>query len=232
MPYRSPFLARLGLDEHAGAADIRRAYARELKLIDQERDAAGFQLLREAYEAAMQWGKGIAAPMPLASAMAPPPQVDRRALAGPVFAAFTANFVEMASSAVALDLTTCQSLLERALNDHALINMTARSHVEGCVVQLLAGGWQPGHDVLLIVASKAFGWRNDLRRLYEFGADGALLSQAIDERTMFEAQSGADLLAQGEVVAQLRTDVQLGHRALVRAMRHIDALEARFPKPA
>ncbi|UUZ55696.1 hypothetical protein LP419_09195 [Massilia sp. H-1] len=34
---------------------VRRAYARELKLIDQESDAADFQRLREQYEAALQW---------------------------------------------------------------------------------------------------------------------------------------------------------------------------------
>lgn len=57
MPSTPHFLARLGLDNNAGTGDTRRAYARELKLIDQERNASGFQALREDYEAAMQWAK-------------------------------------------------------------------------------------------------------------------------------------------------------------------------------
>lgn len=51
------FLARLALDVDADSKTIRRAYARELKLIDQESDLPGFQLLREAYEAALAWAK-------------------------------------------------------------------------------------------------------------------------------------------------------------------------------
>lgn len=67
----TPFLFRLGLADDADTRAIRRAYARELKLIDQERDAAGFQELRDAYEAALQWA---AAPQRSAAPAQPQPQ--------------------------------------------------------------------------------------------------------------------------------------------------------------
>lgn len=63
--------ARLGLRAGAEPREIRRAYARELKQIDQEQDAAGFQALREAYELALHLAQQnvAAAPAPMADPM-------------------------------------------------------------------------------------------------------------------------------------------------------------------
>lgn len=66
--YASSQLARLGLDHSADERAIKRAYARELKLIDQESDAGGFQLLREAYEMALAWVRHKPAPVSFAPA--------------------------------------------------------------------------------------------------------------------------------------------------------------------
>lgn len=55
--YVPPFITRLGLDANADERAIKKAYARELKLIDQEKDLAGFQALRESFEQAKSWAQ-------------------------------------------------------------------------------------------------------------------------------------------------------------------------------
>jgi hypothetical protein len=51
-----PFLEHLGLTEAVSdEREIKRAYARLLKQVDQEADPAGFQKLREAYETSLGW---------------------------------------------------------------------------------------------------------------------------------------------------------------------------------
>lgn len=216
MSHLPPFLARLGLDQGAGASEIEQAYARELALIDQERDAAGVEALRTAYAAALQW------------ATLPRPAADADAAAAEAFARFTADFAAMMRAAGA-QLAACRAVLERALGQPALRDIDARTGFERRLVHLLAAGWKPGHEFLLVVASAAFAWSGEQRRLAEFGDAGQRLSQAIDERNRFDAQPHDDQLALGQVVGALRSDAAPDTAQLLRSVAHLDALEARFP---
>ncbi len=256
MSYILPYFARLGLGQDAPASDIRRAYARELKLIDQEHDAAGFQQLRQAYEMSMQWARhqaSAAVPaevaqfdvesVPVTLGKAVPPvapaaalfpkrtqsQVDPHALASAVFAAFVREFNAMLQGAIVPDLPLCAAVLARALDDPALLHIGARRLFEGRVAHLLAAGWKPGHEILLVAAVKAFAWRDDRRLLCAFGEDGARLSQAIDERTMFDTLPIVELMELGQVVARLRVAAPPDIGVLAHGMRHVALLEARFP---
>jgi hypothetical protein len=87
----------LGIAPTADMGEIRRAYARRLKAIDTAADPAGFQRLRQAYEAALgraAGGQGATAPPPEA---APQPQApalaleDAAALEGGLFSAAIDN---------------------------------------------------------------------------------------------------------------------------------------------
>jgi hypothetical protein len=257
------FLTRLGLGLEAEAGDIRRAYARLLKLIDQEQDAKGFQRLREDYEEALQWaGWRMQQAQPQHDAPAPPAfdppavavslvkapspapassplsapvlqeraqqRIDPRAVADSVFAKIAEDLAALVGGA-APGLSQCEAVLARALADPALLNLTACQLFEGHVAELLAGGWRPGHELLLAAATRAFGWNADRRRLDAFGHVGACLSQAINERNSFEAQALGVLSAQERAMARLRSDNPPERGELVRLVPHLELLALHFP---
>jgi protein TonB len=182
------FLVALALDETADTRAIRRAYARQLKGIDQAADAARFQALREAYEAALEWAayqaqgqepgraqeaEGSTAPPPAQSpveadapAQAPVPE-DARLVAA-VWERFEAGVQALAQAQRLADADAWHDLLLERLRDDELINIAARTLFEWRVVTMLGNGWRPGHEALFSAAVAAFDWAQDRRRLTQF----------------------------------------------------------------
>lgn len=257
-------LQRLSLAGDADERTIRRAYARELKLIDQEHDAAGFQSLREAYEAALFWvrnpeyfagddddGDGDekraqvqadAPPVPDAGgtevieATALPAEVlpadeDPQALGDEVFEEFVARLPALAAAAKGPieSETPWTQALQTCLDDLRLFGIDAREQFERRVAVLLAEGWRPGHEALLVAAVDTFGWSADRRRVQGLGYAGMLIDLAIDERALFDSQHDDEADAQRRLLQQLRDPVMPSWRVLALQVHALDTMTARFP---
>ena len=253
--YATDFLHRLSLDQDADERAIRRAYARELKLIDQEADAAGFQVLRHAYEMALYWVKhgadrataaqahvapeqsvvevisssGTQAAAPVAPPRDAATADDPRELAQAVLADFLAHSASMPADGSERDSATWRKHLQRSAIDERLLNISARAYFEYAIARLLGDSWEPGHEALFIAARQVFGWDEDRRRLFEFGDVGAWLNQAINECATFPQQSSEDCSAQTDAAARLRSRPAPTVRELITHVPHLRALATRFP---
>lgn len=220
-----PFLAALELDAEADERAVRRAYAKRVRLIDQEADPAAFQALREHFEDALRWvawraqqsapaGTPDVAPPPSESAPSPAPSPAEPATAAaapalpPAEAIGDAVFVQFAH-AVAADITSeaaAAQALQRALADERLVNVDARAFFEWRCATLLLEGWQPGHEWLFPAATTAFHWDSDRRRLALFGQAGMAIDQAVGERLIFMRLPEADRGRLLALIVRLRTE--------------------------
>jgi protein TonB len=214
------FLARLGLAEDADERQVRRAYARELKQIDQERDLEGFQHLRACSEAALDWvahGAAHAEPAPaavLAQADAPvadeAQQVNPAVLGDAAFADFRARMAGLAAKPERMGgeetalVAPWTAALRSALADPRLLHLHARAIFEHRIAALLADGWQPGHHLLLPAAVETFGWNDDRRALERLGHAGARVDEALEQRALFQSQDILARTQQREVLHLLR----------------------------
>lgn len=251
------YLNRLGLDKAADERAIKRAYARELKQIDLEADADGFQALRHAYEMALQWVRhkpaGIsfapAATVPVLPAAVRELEMRTRAavpvsaapardadtgesplqLGEAVFNAFLAICGEMAAQGNGRDSLLWRKHLQHCANDDRLLSIAARAHFEFLVARLLADGWQAGHEGLFVAARQMFAWETDRRRLMEFGHLGAWLNQAIDECEMFTHQRSGDCSGQSDAVTRVRDEAAPSKSELITHVPHLRNMVARFP---
>ncbi|WP_154667923.1 hypothetical protein [Pseudoduganella violaceinigra] len=153
------FLDRLGLDSSADARIVRRAYARELKLIDQEADPAAFQTLREAYESALRWvAEREAQPPEL-----PVPEARPADLGEPVpglAPAPQSAAKEPPREQTPGSMRDLDSLEQarRVLQQLRPLNIEDSQAFEAEVATLLESGWRPGHAYLFQAACEEFYW--------------------------------------------------------------------------
>lgn len=192
---------RLGLSPDADARDIRKAYARELKKIDQENDAAGFQSLREAYESALRKDQTPSREAP----QAPPASPVK--LPEPLARAAWSQCLEMMKQSPCANETSWENALRHALASDVLLNLHARLWFEALVVAMLASGWRPGHDTLLIAASKVFGWDENPLRLTEFQRNGAIIRRAIEEQRLMAGLSLAERTQMRAAIIRLQDNI-------------------------
>lgn len=222
-------LATLGLRPDADARAVRRAYALQLKQIDQGTQLEAFQALREAYEFSLAGiarrdaqaaqaeptaaGDTAAAapaepvapaptPGPTPAPDAPPPEPalpPGAALADSVFQPFAAR-----AAAGFTDEDDATAALAQALADERLLNLDARTIFEWQVAHLIMAGWRPGHEFLFGPACQAFGWEQDRAHLRIFGQLGAALDAAINEKLVFFQQSSTAFELQRQAIRRLR----------------------------
>lgn len=249
------FLDLLGLDENARERDIRGAYARRLKRIDQAQDPDAFQRLRSAYETALDWAAwkareqdagadapaAAADPAPPARAGSPAAQEAPReappdeapspgALAHAVFQRLADELPGLAARPGGRDdPAPWKEALLRRLDDEELVNIDARITFEAYVATILAQGWRPGHERLLVAAQDVFGWNVDRRALLQFGQAGALLDQALVERELFLALPVEQQRALRTTLDALREAEPPDARRVRAGMRNVDMLVQRFP---
>jgi tetratricopeptide (TPR) repeat protein len=240
------FMEFLGLAPDADERAIRRAYATRLKQIDQEADPAAFQSLREAYDSALLWVRhrsdagqevAIVADVPDAvttianeqpQAPSPSPSPEQDAPAKQARVVFS-EFQQLMPALPVDDDCPWQQALRHGLADERLVGISARELFEYHIATLLADGWQPGHEALLVAAVTIFGWSDDRRRVRRLGQAGAMLDVAINERATFDQQAPEVRYEQRQLLLRLRDGSPPGTRELINDTPLLEQLIARFP---
>lgn len=214
-----PFLVRLGLPADADAGAIRRAYARELKLIDQASQAAQFQQLREAYQAALYWaGRG-------AGQCAAP-----ESSASPVFEQFLDACVPLRQKERLRDQAAWEDALRRHLADPRLLDLSASLMFETRIAAYLAAGWTSGNETLFMVAARVFEWELDPRRVQQLGEAAIVIAQTLEQQYLFDCQDDAAFKVSRNVLVGLRLNVPPLNMRLRMEMPHLESMLHYFPE--
>jgi TPR repeat protein len=204
------FFVQYDLPADADERAVKRVYARQLKLIDQETDLAGFQALRDAFEVAMVWLQYRQQANTQDTSLEIDPQgpangsVDSSQNSQTVDASVLVTSMETANlEAVAQDIIVAMINDMRShyydplyagkcfmwtMDDARLVHMETSQCFEGMLVRYLLQGWQPGNGELFDVAVEYYGWKKDSRRLHNWGEGGYILSRAIAEQAEFNTQ--------------------------------------------
>ena len=223
-------MLRLGLQADADAGAIRRAYARELKLIDQASQALQFQQLRDAYEAALRWAAhAVDTPMEQATVATDDVAVNAEALASDVYEQFVQACVPLRHKDRLRDHAGWEDVLRRHLADPRLLDLSAGEIFERKIADSLASNWSQGSDVLFEVAAGVFGWEADSRRMQQLGCAGHVIARSLEQRYLFECQEEASYKVSRNVLVGLRLRGPPLTMRLRKEMPHLEAMLEHFP---
>lgn len=253
------FLQRLSLDESADERAIRRAYARELKLIDQEVKPQEFQELRELYEGALQWARQKIALVSsdIINEHQSPEPTSERLPNNSVALENTESTQNVIESTITVDyqkiyqeledfrlfcdgmqrrdepvgdLVSWQEKLNEILARREFDNLHARGIFEANIIYQLVSGWKPGYETLFVAAANVFRWREEPNRLKAFGEGGAIIDLAVLQYLMFEDLRGSPQYPYfRKAVARLRIGKQPAVSELLALYPYMEVLAQHYP---